>query len=68
MGGTLSTAGNLVFAGASREFVALDAHSGDLLWRITTGRIKAGPIAWASGGRQRISIAAGQSILTFGLR
>jgi len=68
LGGTLTTAGNLVFAGAGRELVALDAGSGDLLWRITTGSIKAGPITWASRGRQRISIAAGQSILTFGLR
>jgi alcohol dehydrogenase (cytochrome c) len=68
IGGILTTASNIVFTGAGREFVALDARSGTRLWRILTGRVKAGPITWASRGRQRVSIAAGQSILTFGLR
>jgi hypothetical protein len=49
-------------------FVALDARSGATLWDINTGgRVIAAPITYAVGGRQQLSIAAGGSILTFGL-
>jgi len=68
IGGVLSTAGDVVFVGGGSLLVALDARSGATLWDINTGgRVIAAPITYAVGGRQQLSIAAGGSILTFGL-
>ena len=61
-GGTLSTAGNLVFQGtADGRFLALRADDGYLLWQshsAGTG-IGAGPVSYQVGGVQYISIVAG---------
>jgi len=60
-GGTLATAGNLVFQGsADGRFLALDATSGRQLWeyRIGTG-IGAGPITYEVDGKQYVTIVAG---------
>lgn len=68
IGGILSTAGGLVFVGDDREFFALDADTGEILWRAGLGGpIMAAPISYTVDGHQRISIAAGSSIFTFGL-
>ncbi len=66
--GVLSTGGDVVFAGGGSLLVALDARSGATLWEFNTGgRVIAAPVTYAAGGRQQVSIAAGGSILTFGL-
>lgn len=67
--GLLSTAGNLVFAGTQDGwFKALDAGTGEEKWRLQLGGVvQASPIAYESRGRQRVAIAAGQSIFVFGL-
>ena len=67
--GILSTAGNLVFGGTDEgQFFALDAISGNELWRASTGGlIAAGPVSYLSKGKQLVSIAAGSAIFTFGL-
>lgn len=60
-GGTLSTAGNLVFQGnADGELVAYRATNGDKLWSANahTG-IVAAPISYAIDGEQYIAVAAG---------
>jgi alcohol dehydrogenase (cytochrome c) len=68
VGGLLSTAGGLLFGSQQDRFFALDAKSGREIWRIATnGRIVAAPIAFQSDGKQRITIAAGRDLLTFGL-
>lgn len=68
VGGVLSTAGDVVFAGGGTLLVALDARSGATLWEFNAGaRVIAAPIAYAAGERQQVTIAAGGSILTFGL-
>ena len=68
IGGVLSTGGDVVFAGGGSLLVALDARSGATLWEFNAGgRVIAAPITYAVGGRQQLSIAAGGSILTFGL-
>jgi alcohol dehydrogenase (cytochrome c) len=66
--GILSTAGNLVFGGTDEgQFFALDAISGNELWRASTGGlIAAGPVSYLSKGKQLVSIAAGSAIFTFG--
>ena len=66
--GVLSTAGDVVFAGGGSLLLALDARSGATLWEFNAGGgVVAAPITYAVGGRQQLTIAAGGSILTFGL-
>jgi PQQ-dependent dehydrogenase (methanol/ethanol family) len=66
IGGTLATAGNLVFAGESDgNFDALDATTGKLLWQFQTGAgVNAAPMTYrakdASGKmRQFVAVASG---------
>ena len=68
--GLLSTAGDVVFGGSDEGyFYALDAGTGEELWRINTGgQIRAGPITYLSEGKQLVSIASGSAIFTFELR
>ena len=60
-GGTLSTAGNLVFQGtADGRFIAYHARSGEKLWESPTGTgVVAAPISYEVDGRQYVSIAVG---------
>lgn len=60
-GGTLTTAGNLVFQGtADGRFVAYNARSGEKLWESTVGTgIVAAPMTYEIDGRQFVSIAVG---------
>jgi quinohemoprotein ethanol dehydrogenase len=60
-GGTLSTAGNLVFQGtADGRFVAYRATDGKLLWQATTNTgVMGGPVSYRVGGQQYIAISAG---------
>ncbi|MEQ8860515.1 MAG: PQQ-dependent dehydrogenase, methanol/ethanol family [Pseudomonadales bacterium] len=59
--GTLTTAGNLVFAGrADGDFVAYDARTGKELWRMPLGAgIAAPPITYALDGRQFVALLVG---------
>jgi alcohol dehydrogenase (cytochrome c) len=67
--GTLSTAGDLVFGGGREGyFLALDAETGDLLWKAAVGgQVNAGPMSYAVDGKQYIAIAAGNALFTFAL-
>ncbi|MDO5620022.1 MAG: PQQ-dependent dehydrogenase, methanol/ethanol family [Paracoccus sp. (in: a-proteobacteria)] len=60
-GGTLTTAGNLVFQGtADGRFVAYDATTGDMLWQSPVGTgVVAAPATWEKDGVQYVSIAVG---------
>jgi quinohemoprotein ethanol dehydrogenase len=60
-GGTLATAGNLVFQGTGRgHFFAYDARTGKRLWAFYAGLgINAAPIAYELDGVQYISILVG---------
>lgn len=67
VGGILTTAGGLAFTGNASTFEALHDRTGKLLWSFNVGsRIIAAPITWLRNGRQRVSIAAGRAIFTFG--
>lgn len=60
-GGTMATAGNLVFQGnAKGEFQAFRADNGRKLWTFDaqTGVI-AGPVSYSIGGEQYVAVAAG---------
>jgi quinohemoprotein ethanol dehydrogenase len=60
-GGTLSTAGDLVFQGtADGRFVAYNAKSGAKLWEVPTGTgVVAAPSTYMVDGQQYVSIAVG---------
>ena len=60
-GGTLTTAGNLVFQGtADGRFIAYNATTGDKLWETATGTgVVAGPVTYMVDGRQFVSVAVG---------
>jgi len=68
VGGLLSTKGNIVFGGAQEELSMLDSRTGKLLWKFHTGPgVHAAPMTYLVKGRQRISVAVGKTLLTFGL-
>ena len=60
-GGTLTTAGNLVFQGsADGRFIAYNATTGEKLWESPTGTgVVAAPVTYAVDGKQYVSIAVG---------
>ncbi|MEX2285408.1 MAG: PQQ-dependent dehydrogenase, methanol/ethanol family [Gemmatimonadota bacterium] len=58
-GGTLATAGNLVFWGSGTRLIAVDARTGDQLWTREIGRGPGSPVTYSINGRQYITIAAG---------
>ncbi len=68
--GLMATAGGLIFYGdGSGAFVAADAKNGKLLWHFNTGQTwKGGPMTYTVDGNQHIGVAAGSTILAFGLR
>jgi len=67
--GLMATAGGLIFYGdGSGAFIAADAKTGKLLWHFNTGQSwKGGPMTYLVDGKQYIGVAAGNTILTFGL-
>ena len=68
--GVLSTASDLVFAGGREGyFFALDARTGEPLWRASVGgQVSAGPMSYAIDGRQYVAIAAGSVLFVYALR
>jgi alcohol dehydrogenase (cytochrome c) len=68
--GILTTASDLVFVGGREGyFQALDARTGNLLWKQNLGgEIIAAPITFQVDGKQYVTIASGNSLFAFGLR
>ncbi len=68
-GGTMTTAGGLVFFGNDTEaFEAVDAATGKSLWHFTTGQsMHASPMSYAAGGKQYVAIASGSDLFSFAL-
>ena len=60
-GGTLTTAGNLVFQGsADGRFIAYNAKTGTKLWETPTGTgVVAAPSTYVVDGKQYVSVAVG---------
>ena len=67
--GLISTASGLVFFGEnSGAFMAADATTGKVLWEFPTNQTwKASPMTYVFDNKQYIAIAAGPSIMAFGL-
>ena len=68
--GVLTTASDMLFSGGrDGSFFALDARSGKLLWQTNLGpSVAASPMTYAINGKQYVSVMAGSSLFTFGLR
>jgi alcohol dehydrogenase (cytochrome c) len=68
-GGTMSTAGKLVFFGDdAHSFEAVDALNGKPLWHFNTGQnISASPMSYAVHSKQYVAIAAGSDVFSFAL-
>jgi alcohol dehydrogenase (cytochrome c) len=68
-GGTMTTAGGLVFFGDdTQSFEAVDALSGKPLWHFNTGQnITASPMTYAVNSKQYVTIAAGSDVFSFAL-
>ena len=68
--GVLTTATDVLFTGGREGyFHALDAVSGELLWKTNLGgEIANGPISYAVDGTQYVAVAAGNGLFVFGLR
>ena len=68
-GGTMTTAGGLVFFGDDAEsFEAVDAQTGKALWHFNTGQnIAASPMSYAVNAKQYVAIAAGGDVFSFTL-
>ena len=65
----MATGGNLVFGGTLEGMIfALNAATGDRLWTFSAnGPVFASPISFLANGKQMVSIATGDLIVTFGL-
>jgi alcohol dehydrogenase (cytochrome c) len=80
MGGSVVTAGGVVFIGEGNgQFDAFDAKTGDKLWQFQAGAgVNAAPSAFALDGQEYIAVAAGgnfqlsypygDAVIVFGLR
>ena len=68
--GVLTTASNVLFSGGSEGyFFALDARSGELLWKVTVGgQVNSGPMTYSVNGKQYVTVAAGSALFAFALR
>jgi alcohol dehydrogenase (cytochrome c) len=70
MSGILTTSSDLLFAGGREGwFWAMDARTGNELWRANLGgEVASGPMAYSINGREYIAVSAGNSLFTFALR
>jgi alcohol dehydrogenase (cytochrome c) len=68
-GGTLTTAGGLVFFGNDTGFLeAVDARTGHSLWHFNTGqKFYASPMTYSLNGTQYVAIAASSDLFVFSL-
>jgi alcohol dehydrogenase (cytochrome c) len=68
-GGTMATAGGLVFFGDDAgSFAAVDASTGHPLWEFNTGQsLRASPMTYEVDGAQYVAIAAGTDVFSFSL-
>jgi alcohol dehydrogenase (cytochrome c) len=67
--GVLTTAADLAFSGGREgQFFALDARSGELLWKMNLGgTIASGPITFMADGHQYVAVSADNALYVFGL-
>ena len=67
--GILTTASDLLFSGGREGyFFALDASSGELLWKAALGAaVQSAPMTYSVNGKQYVAVNAGSCLFVFGL-
>lgn len=67
--GVLTTASDLLFSGGKEgNFFALDARTGESLWKAGMGATVAGaPMTYSVDGKQFVAVCAGSALYVFGL-
>ncbi len=67
--GILTTASDVLFSGGrDGYFFALDARTGEQLWRTSVGeRVYSGPMTYVVDGRQHVAVAAGNVLFSYAL-
>ena len=67
--GSLVTAGDLVFQGVGGDFYALDARSGQQVFKYTSddGGLGSSPLSYQVDGKQYVAIMSSNGVLAFGL-
>jgi outer membrane protein assembly factor BamB len=67
--GVLTTASDLVFSyGKDGNFFALDACTGENLWKVSLGAtVAGGAMSYSVDGRQYIAVCGGSALYVFGL-
>jgi alcohol dehydrogenase (cytochrome c) len=66
--GLLSTRGGVVFGADHGALFALDARTGEVLWRLETGgTIYSAPVTYSVDGEQLLSVITGRNVMTFAL-
>jgi alcohol dehydrogenase (cytochrome c) len=68
--GVLTTASGLLFSGTADGYLyALDARTGELLWRVSLpGSVTSGPMSYSIAGKQYVTVAAGNVLFAFAVR
>jgi alcohol dehydrogenase (cytochrome c) len=68
--GVLTTASDLLFSGGREGyFYALNARTGELLWRSALGgQVNSAPMTYMLDGKQYIAVPAGSSLFAFRLK
>ena len=68
-GGTLTTAGGLVFFGDDADSLeAVDARTGHPLWHFNAGqKMHASPMSYMVDGTQYVAVSVGSNVFTFSL-
>jgi alcohol dehydrogenase (cytochrome c) len=68
--GILTTVTDLLFTGGRDGFFqALDARTGEMLWRVNAGgEVAMGPMTYAANGKQYVAFSAGGSLFVYGLK
>jgi alcohol dehydrogenase (cytochrome c) len=68
--GVLTTASDLLFSGGREGyFFALNARTGELLWKAALGgQVNSGPMSYSVNGKQYVAVCAGNALFTFALR
>jgi alcohol dehydrogenase (cytochrome c) len=68
--GVLTTGSDLLFAGGREGyFFALDARTGEQLWKTSVGgQVSAGPMSYSVNGKQYVAISAGSVLFVYALR
>jgi glucose dehydrogenase len=69
--GILTTGSDLLFAGGREGyFQALDARTGELLWKSNLGSVQiyAAPVTYQVDGKQFVSVICGNILVAYALR